>query len=53
MAKLTLSFKDRKLKVFALAPGECVIGRDPGCTIAIDSLAVASRHARIRCEHES
>jgi len=52
VAKLTLSFKDRKLKVFALEPGESVIGRDPDCTIVIDSLAVAPRHARIHLEGE-
>jgi pSer/pThr/pTyr-binding forkhead associated (FHA) protein len=50
VAKLTLSFKDRKLKVFALQSGDCVIGRDPTCTIAIDSLAVEPEHARIRSE---
>lgn len=48
MAKLVLAFKDRKLKIFALTSGECLIGRDPDCTIAIDSLAVEPRHARIR-----
>jgi pSer/pThr/pTyr-binding forkhead associated (FHA) protein len=48
VAKLTLSFKDRKLKVFALPTGDCVIGRNPDCTIVIDSLAVAPEHARIR-----
>jgi predicted component of type VI protein secretion system len=48
VAKLTLSFKDRKLKVFALPDGDCVIGRDPDCEIAIDSLALAPQHARIR-----
>ncbi|MCO6414426.1 MAG: PilZ domain-containing protein [Thiogranum sp.] len=48
MAKLVLAFKDRKLKIFALTSGECLIGRDPDCSIAIDSLAVEPRHARIR-----
>ena len=48
MAKLTLSFKDRKLKVFALPVGDCVIGRHPDCTVVIDSLAIAPEHARIR-----
>jgi hypothetical protein len=48
VAKLTLSFKDRPLKVFALPSGACVIGRDPGCNVVIDSLAVAPEHARIR-----
>ena len=52
MAKLVLAFKERKLKVFALANTECLIGRDPSCTIPIDSLAVEARHARIRKEGE-
>lgn len=50
MAKLTLSFKDRKLKVFALQSDDCTIGRDPACRIVIDSLAVEPEHARIRPE---
>lgn len=45
MAKLTLSFKERKQKVFALQPGEYRIGRDPECTVVIDSLAVEPQHA--------
>jgi predicted component of type VI protein secretion system len=48
VAKLTLSFKGRRLKVFALPPGDCTIGRDAGCTFVIDSLAVAPEHAIIR-----
>jgi len=48
MAKLTLSFKDRKLKVFALQDTDCLIGREPDCTIQIDSLAIEPRHACIR-----
>jgi pSer/pThr/pTyr-binding forkhead associated (FHA) protein len=48
VAKLTLSFKDRKLKVFALPSGNCVIGRAPHCNVVIDSLAVAPEHAFIR-----
>ncbi|GMQ89125.1 MAG: hypothetical protein BMS9Abin09_0580 [Gammaproteobacteria bacterium] len=48
MAKLTLSFKDRKLKVFALQDTDCVIGREPDCTVQIDSLAIEPRHALIR-----
>jgi pSer/pThr/pTyr-binding forkhead associated (FHA) protein len=47
MAKLTLSFRDRKLKVFTLGPDETLIGREPDCAIVIDSLAVEPRHARI------
>ena len=53
MAKLTLSFKDRKLKVFGLRPGGCMIGRDSDCTIHIDSLAVEPRHAQVRTVGES
>jgi pSer/pThr/pTyr-binding forkhead associated (FHA) protein len=52
MAKLTLSFKDRKLKVFALPSADCLIGRDPGCSIVIDSLAIEPQHARIRAAGE-
>jgi len=48
MAKLTLSFKDRKLKVFALQSGDCLIGRESDCTIPIDSLAIEPHHARVR-----
>ncbi len=46
MAKLTLSFKDRIMKVFTLPQGDCLAGRDPDCDIHIDSLAVQPRHAR-------
>jgi len=53
MAKLTLSFKDRKLKVYGLPSSDCVVGRDSDCTVHIDSLAVAPRHARIRPHGES
>ena len=48
MAKLTLSFKDRKLRVIALHDDDCLIGRAPGCTIEVDSLAIEPRHACIR-----
>jgi hypothetical protein len=48
MAKLTLSFKDRKLRIFALQDTDCLIGREPECTLQIDSLAVEPRHACIR-----
>jgi pSer/pThr/pTyr-binding forkhead associated (FHA) protein len=53
VAQLTLSFKGRRLKVFALQAGDCIIGRAPDCTIRIDSLAVAPRHARVHCEDDS
>lgn len=48
MARLTLSFRDRILKAFSLDSNDCVIGREPGCDICIDSLAVQPQHARIR-----
>jgi len=48
MAKLTLSFKDRKLKVFALQSGDYLIGRESDCAIQIDSLAIEPHHARVR-----
>lgn len=47
MAKLTLSFKDRLLSVHPLGEGTISIGRDPDCTIHIESLAVAPRHAEL------
>lgn len=47
MSRLTLSFKDKILKVIPVTTGEMVIGSDPGCDIHIDSLAVRARHAVI------
>ena len=47
MAKLTLSFKGKVLKVYPLPEGETFIGSDPGCDIHIDSLAISPRHARL------
>lgn len=52
MAKLTLSFKDKKLKIFPIAGAELVVGRDPACAVHIDSLAVQPLHARIYAEGE-
>lgn len=52
MAKLTLSFKGRLLSVHHLERPLACVGRDPGCDIAIDSLAVAPRHAEIRREDD-
>lgn len=51
MAKLTLSFKDKVLKVYYVEPGEIVIGSDPACQIHIDSLALHPRHAAITTEN--
>ncbi|MFP3874076.1 MAG: FHA domain-containing protein [Thiohalophilus sp.] len=47
MSKLTLSFKGSILRVYPVLKGSMLIGRDPGCTIHIDSLAVSPQHARI------
>jgi pSer/pThr/pTyr-binding forkhead associated (FHA) protein len=47
VSKLTLSFKDKVLKVFPLPEGEAIIGSDPACLIHIDSLAVQPRHASV------
>lgn len=47
MAKLTLSFRDKKLKIFPIAGAELIVGRDPECAVHIDSLAVHPRHVRI------
>ena len=47
MAKLTLSFKDRKLKIFALENRILRIGRAEDCDIHIDSLAIEPHHAAI------
>ncbi len=47
MAKLTLSFKDKKLKMFPLTSPELIVGRAPECAIHIDSLAIQPQHARI------
>lgn len=47
MAKLTLSFKEKKLKIFPIMGMELIVGRAPECGIHIDSLAVHPQHARI------
>jgi len=48
MARLALSFKGQKLKIFALKEAETVIGRDGSCAICIDSLAIEPQHATVR-----
>ncbi|MEJ2591361.1 MAG: FHA domain-containing protein [Candidatus Thiodiazotropha sp.] len=48
MPKLTLTFKGHVIDVFHLEGGETHIGRDEGCEIHIDSLAIAPRQALIR-----
>lgn len=47
MSKLTLTFKGSILRVYPILKGSMLIGRDPECTICIDSLAVSPQHARI------
>lgn len=53
MPKLTLSFKGRLIDVFHLKEGETRIGREPGCDISIDSLAVAPVNVSIMLEEQS
>jgi pSer/pThr/pTyr-binding forkhead associated (FHA) protein len=53
MPKLTLSFKGHVIDVFHLEKDETCIGRDEGCDIYIDSLAIAPRHALIRQHNEN
>jgi predicted component of type VI protein secretion system len=48
MPKLTLTFKGHIIDVFHLEGGETHIGRDEGCEIRIDSLAIAPRQALLR-----
>ena len=47
MAKLILSFKGLLLSVHHLDERPMTIGRDPACRIAVDSLAIAPRHAEL------
>lgn len=48
MHKLTLSFKDRLLKVIQPKADEVTIGQNADCDIQIDNLAVDPVHARIQ-----
>ncbi|MET0026048.1 MAG: FHA domain-containing protein [Candidatus Thiodiazotropha sp.] len=47
MPKLTLTFKGRVMDVFHLEDAVTRIGRDPECTISIDSLAIAPHQVTI------
>jgi len=47
MPKLTLLFKGQSLSVHHLKEGRTLIGREPGCDIVIDSLAVAPHHVQL------
>lgn len=53
MSKLTLTFKGNILRVYPVLKGPMLIGRDPGCTIQIDSLAVSPQHARIDTQQQT
>ncbi|MGD9164324.1 MAG: FHA domain-containing protein [Chromatiales bacterium] len=53
MPKLTLSFKGRVIDVYHLEKEETCIGRDEGCDIWIDSLAIAPQQALIRQSSEN
>lgn len=50
MAKLTLTFRDKALRIFPLLGETLSIGRDPECQVHIDSLAVEPHHADIRID---
>lgn len=47
MIKLSLYFKDKLLKVYQPKESPIKIGRDPGCDIAIENLALSPLHAMI------
>jgi len=47
MAKLTISFKGRPIAIHHLDEQPVTIGRNADCSIHIDSLAIAPRHAEL------
>ncbi len=47
MFKLTLLFRGKLLNILHLTEGDSYIGRDPDCTLQIDSLAIEPRHVRL------
>jgi hypothetical protein len=53
MPKLTLTFKGHVINVYHLEKGETCIGRDGGCDIVIDSLAIAPRQLLIRQSNDN
>jgi len=53
VSKLTLSFKGNILRVYPVLKGPMLIGRDPVCTIQIDSLVVSPQHARIDTQQQT
>jgi Inner membrane component of T3SS, cytoplasmic domain len=48
MFELALSFKGRPLSVHPLRESRLLVGRDPGCDLVIDSLAVAPQHLALQ-----
>lgn len=52
MPKLTLSFKGQAISLHRLSDGHTLIGRDPDCDIAIESLALSAKHAELITEGE-
>lgn len=52
MHQLTLSFRDRKLRVYQLKGQHLTAGRDSACDIVIDSLAIEPVHARFMIESD-
>lgn len=48
MFKLALSFKGRPLSVHPIEGPRLIVGRDPGCDLVIDSLAVAPQHLALQ-----
>ncbi len=53
MPKLTLTFKGHIINVYHLEKGKTCIGRDAGCDIVIDSLAIAPQQALIRQSNDN
>jgi hypothetical protein len=48
MHELALSFKGRPLSVHPVLGERMIVGRDPGCDLVIDSLAVAPQHLALQ-----
>lgn len=53
MPTLTLAFKGTPQQSFTFKDGLFTIGREPGCDIVIDSLAVQPMHARVICRNDA
>lgn len=48
MIELRLTFQRRPVKTFQLDKDEIVIGRDPGCDVAIDNIGISRRHTLVQ-----